>query len=143
MQPFRRLCLCLPSTRRVLLTCVWLCAAATRRFTKVQAKREKMVVNADTRRNKDAAKLEQFLEDRKKKAKIGDAGFEFHSGWPMPGEKNYRKNVMQDKHLADFEKDLERRDMTLEDYMKQKSDVREMDRCEPARADSTATLPLH
>ena len=100
-----------------------------RRFTKVQARREKLAVNAGTRRNKDAAKLEQFLEDRKKKAKIGDAGFEFHSGWPMPGEKNYRKNVMQDATLAAFEKELERKDMSLEDYMKQKPEMREMDRC--------------
>ena len=100
-----------------------------RRFTKVQARREKMVHNSDTRRNKEAAKLEQYLEDRKKKAKIGDAGFEFHSGWPMPGEKNYRKNVMQDATLAAFEKELERKDMSLEDYMKQKPDMREMDRC--------------
>ena len=100
-----------------------------RRFTKVQARREKLAVNEGTRRNKDAAKLEQFLEDRKKKAKIGDAGFEFHSGWPMPGEKNYRKNVMQDATLAAFEKELERKDMSLEDYMKQKPEMREMDRC--------------
>ena len=104
-----------------------------------------MVHNLDTRRNKEAAKLEQFLEDRKKKAKIGDAGFEFHSGWPMPGEKNYRKNVMQDATLAAFEKELERKDMSLEDYMKQKPDMREMDRCghaHPARLCAAATLPL-
>ena len=49
----------------------------------------------------------------------------------MPGEKNYRRNVMQDATLAAFEKELERKDMSLEDYMKQKSDPREMDRCEP------------
>ena len=111
----------------------------------MQARREKMVHNLDTRRNKEAAALEQFLEDRKKKAKIGDAGFEFHSGWPMPGEKNYRKNVMQDATLAAFEKELERKDMSLEDYMKQKPDMREMDRCghaHPARLCAAATLPL-
>ena len=31
-------------------------------------------------------------------------GFKFHSGWPMPGEKNYSRNVMQDAQLAAFEK---------------------------------------
>lgn len=104
---------------------------SVRRFTKLQARRDSGGYSNDatTQRNRDAAKLEQFLEDRKKKAKIGDAGFEFHSGWPMPGEKNYRKNVMQDATLAAFEKELERKDMTLEEYMKQKSEMREMDRC--------------
>ena len=37
----------------------------------------------------------------------------------MPGEKNYSRNVMQDAQLAEFEKELERKDMSLEDYMKQ------------------------
>ena len=37
----------------------------------------------------------------------------------MPGEKNYSRNVMQDAQLAAFEKELERKDMSLEDYMKQ------------------------
>lgn len=112
--------------------CLYLRASTVsgaRRFTKVQARRDTMTTNSETRRNKEAALLENFLEDRKKKAKIGDAGFEFHSGWPMPGEKNYRKNVMQDATLAAFEKELERKDMSLEDYMKQKPEMREMDRC--------------
>ena len=37
----------------------------------------------------------------------------------MPGEKNYSRTVMQDAQLAAFEKELERKDMSLEDYMKQ------------------------
>ena len=66
-----------------------------RRFTKVQARRDSQVKDLDSKRNVKAAKLEAFLAKRQSEAKIGDAGFQFHSGWPMPGEKNYRKNVMQ------------------------------------------------
>jgi hypothetical protein len=71
-----------------------------------------------------AQALDDYLSDRAKNAKLGDAGFVFHAGWPMPGEKNYKKNVMQDRRLTQMEKELEDRNIALEDYLKEKSRVR-------------------
>ena len=35
------------------------------------------------------------MQDRATNAKLGQPGFVFHAGWPVPGQKNYSKNVTQ------------------------------------------------
>ena len=70
-----------------------------RRYTKVAAKREKKKCDSTTKMNQDKDKLDKFMKDRAASAKLGQPGFVFHAGWPMPGEKNYKKNVMRDRQV--------------------------------------------
>eukprot|EP01048_Picozoa_sp_COSAG05_P006919 COSAG05_NODE_469_length_9505_cov_14.573676_1_plen_487_part_00 len=99
-----------------------------RKYTKVAAKRDKMKSDTESKYNADKDKIETFLKERAASAKLGQPGFVFHAGWPMPGEKNYKKNVMRDRQLSKLEHELEERNNSLEEFLKHKPAPKEMDR---------------